>query len=776
LRASPCSAKRRYRSVLVLAATAALLLAACSDSGGGESDEAVALADAAPLDAEVNAGVEQVVVTGAEPGTELRLVDRDGREVEAYFAPDGHRAGTGIVDDAGNLLFGRVPSDEGYQVVAGTGDQLQASEPLDVLAVGDPPDDLLYESQELHEGINYLQMRDGTTLAAMVRFPSLPREDTPEGGPYPTVIEMSGYDPANPEAPEPATQLADVLGFATVGINLRGTGCSGGSLSFFESAQVADGYDAIQTVAAQDWVAHHQVGMVGVSYPGITQLFVASTAPPGLAAITPQSVIDEVYPGILYPGGIYNSGFAREWSEAVYSNSNTPEEYVATQIEDGDDECEANQALRSQNLDLVAGGQATPFYSAERYGPISPATLVDGIEVPVFLTGQWQDEQTGGHFSNMLDDFTGTDQLRVTMTNGSHGDALIPPTAQRWAEFLDFYVARRIPELPAAVRALVPPTLNGVFGEGEGFGPDRFADDDSYEEALAAYEAEEPIRVLFENGAATPNPGGPGATFEADFESWPPPDAEPTTWWFQPEGGLATEPPTVADGEDGSSIEYVQDPDQGQERTLDEAGVEAAFGAQPPFDWPSPVQGEAGSWITEPLDEDVVVAGPARADLWIQSSAPDTDLEVTVTEVAPDGSETYVQSGWLRASHRALDEAASTELRPVALHTEEAAAPLPEGEWTEVSVEVFPFAYAFREGSRIRIYVDTPGGNRARWAFDTVDAAGEANLVAESSDYPSGITLAVVPGIDPPRERPACGALRAEPCRPYDPIDNVPAG
>src|SRR4029450_3803977 len=71
------------------------------------------------------------------------------------------------------------------------------------------------------------------------------------------------------------------------------------------------------------------------------------------------------------------------------------------------------------------GAQAPPFCGAERYGPISPATLVDGIEVPVFLTGQWQDEQTGGHFSNMLDDFTGTDQLRATMTNGSHGDALI---------------------------------------------------------------------------------------------------------------------------------------------------------------------------------------------------------------------------------------------------------------------------------------------------------------------------------------------------------------
>ncbi len=769
---------RRTPALLAVAATVALLLPACSDDGGGggETDAARDIEDAAPLGVEVTPGVEQVVVTGAEPGTELHLVDADGRPVDAYFPPDGVQSGSGTVDDSGNLVFGRVPASDGYRVVAGTGDQLEASEPIDVLALGDHRDDTFYADQQLQEGINYLEMRDGTTLAAMVRFPSLPRDDVPADGPYPTVVEMSGYDPANPDSPEPSTQLADALGYATVGINLRGTGCSGGPLSFFESSQVADGYDAISIVAAQDWVANNEVGMVGLSYAAISELFMASTAPPGLAAIAPASVIDEVYPGILYPGGIYNSGFAQEWSANVYSNSNVPEEYVAAQIDAGDDVCEANQALRSQNLDLVAGGQAAPYYSAERYDPVSPATLVHSIDVPVFLTGQWQDEQTGGHFPGMLDDFTGTDQLRVTMTNGSHADGLMPPTAQRWSEFLDFYVARRIPELPDAVRALGPATLDAVFGEGEGFGPDRFADYDSYDEALADYEAEDPIRVLFENGAGTANPGTPGATFEADFDSWPPPEAEPTTWFFQPEGGLATDPSPVADGEDGSSIEYVQDPDQGEVRTLSDEGVDAAFGPQPPWDWPSPQQGEAGSWVSEPLDEDLVVVGPARADVWVQSSAPDTDLEVTITEIAPDGSETYVQSGWLRASHRALDEEASTELRPIALHTEEAAQPLPEGEYSEVSVEVFPFGYVFRAGSRIRVIVDTPGGNRARWAFDTVDAAGESNLIGESTDFPSGLTLAVIPGLDPPRHRPACGSLRAEPCRPYEAIDNTPAG
>ena len=62
-------------------------------------------------------------------------------------------------------------------------------------------------------------------------------------------------------------------------------------------------------------------------------------------------------------------------------------------------------------------------------------------------------------------------------------------------------------------------------------------------------------------------------------------------------------------------------------------------------------------YVTEPLTTDTVLAGTGSVDLWVRSSKPDVDLEVTISEVRPDGKETYVQSGWLRASQRALDAA-----------------------------------------------------------------------------------------------------------------------
>ena len=49
-------------------------------------------------------------------------------------------------------------------------------------------------------------------------------------------------------------------------------------------------------------------------------------------------------------------------------------------------------------------------------------------------------------------------------------------------------------------------------------------------------------------------------------------------------------------------------------------------------------------------------------DLWVKSTEANTDLQVSLTEVRPDGQEMYVQDGWLRASNRKLDEAVNLAL------------------------------------------------------------------------------------------------------------------
>ncbi len=338
---------RRAPVALVLAG--ALLLGACTSStakSGSEPESTqqlpkldLAAAGAAPFTA--GGSVGQVYVTGADAGESLRLVRSDGAVVATEPA-----------DAQGSKIFRTVAPADGYRVAAGSGAQLVASKAIAVTDWMTAPPESFYAQQEIGDGYQYLRTRDGITLAITVHLPGPVDE-----GPYPTVIEYSGYSPADPESPQPSTMIAQALGYATVGINMRGTGCSGGAFDFFEQLQSTDGYDAIETIAEQPWVAHHTVGMVGLSYPGISQLFVAQLRPPHLAAIAPLSVIDDTITGTLAPGGILNTGFAVAWAEERQRDAEPApgggQGWATDRIEGGDETCKANQALHSQAPDLL---------------------------------------------------------------------------------------------------------------------------------------------------------------------------------------------------------------------------------------------------------------------------------------------------------------------------------------------------------------------------------------------------------------------------------------
>src|SRR3954447_1679854 len=185
--------------------------------------------------------------------------------------------------------------------------------------------------------------------------------------------------------------------------------------------------------------------------------------------------------------------------------------------------------------------------------------------------------------------------------------------------------------------------------------------------------------------------------------------------------------------------------------------------------WKGPVApGGSVAYTTPPLKHDMVLAGPASLDLWLQSTATDTDLEATVTEVRPDGQETYVQRGWLRASHRKLDPARSTPLRPYQTHLRADAKPLDPGRPTYMRLEVFPFAHAFRKGSRLRVWIEAPTGHTGFWAFAPVGDPG-TNTVLHNAAHPSRLVVGQVPAAVAHAPLPACDPLRNQPCRP-DPL------
>lgn len=221
--------------------------------------------------------------------------------------------------------------------------------------------------------------------------------------------------------------------------------------------QSTDGYDVIETVAAQPWALNHKVGMVGLSYPGISQLFVAATEPPSLAAITPLSVYDDTARGVLAPGGIFNEGFALAWGVNVLDDAKPyGQGWERKVVESGDEMCKANQLLRGQNVDTVAKAKDSPYYDPKIADPLNPSLFVDRIKVPVFLTGAFQDEQTGGRFPLLFNRFTNAPVTRFSAWNGAHADGFQPANLVEWKTFLDFYVRGELTERPLAAELFLP--------------------------------------------------------------------------------------------------------------------------------------------------------------------------------------------------------------------------------------------------------------------------------------------------------------------------------
>ncbi len=723
--------------------------------------------------------VEQVYVIGAPAGAAVTLHDGDGAVVA-----------TGTADALGGYLFHQVAPGPGYRVsVAAGGAPPEERGPLTVTAPDDVPPASLYTGQTLRAqapgepaeaGYGYITTRDGTKLSASISLPG-----PAAGGPYPTLLEYSGYDPSNPNAGQPIIKIiAGLLGYAYVGVNIRGSGCSGGAFDFFETLQGLDGYDVIETVAAQPWAG--RVGMAGISYPGISQLFVARTRPPHLAAITPLSVIDDTFRGTLYPGGIFNDGFALGWATDRVEQNRWPDPrgngWAVDRIAAGDEQCAYDMLLRGQNrefLQQIIDNQYFPPVGSSLYPPggeaLAPASFVDRIDVPTFLAGAWQDEQTGGHWPDMIANFTSVPEgaFKVTAQNGTHADSLDPEILSRMIEFLDFYVARRIPSIPPLARAAAPviyQTITGVAGVQ--LPPDRFTGYSDFGAALAAYQAEPPVRVLWENGARPgATPGSPEPAGESGFSQWPPARTVPTAWYLQPDGKLGPEPTALADDEPRGVDSYTYDL-SARPRADYRGPSDGIWAADPNYDWTPLVDGKSLSYLSPPLAHDTAMTGTGSADLWLRSTAADTDLQVTLTEVRPDGKERYVQNGWLRASHRKLDESRSTELRPVQTHLEADAAPLPPGEFVPVRVEIFPFGHVFRAGTRIRLSIEAPGGDRPLWTFRALDPAEPVvDSVAHTAGMPSRVVLPVVPGVELDAPLAPCPSLRAQPCRDHLPPD-----
>jgi predicted acyl esterase len=143
-------------------------------------------------------------------------------------------------------------------------------------------------------------------------------------------------------------------------------------------------------------------------------------------------------------------------------------------------------------------------------------------------------------------------------------------------------------------------------------------------------------------------------------------------------------------------------------------------------------------YSTPPLEEPLEVTGDVRADIWITTDVPDTDVAVRVTDVYPDGRSMLVLDSIMRAGYHASPDFSSETL-------------LTPGEPVQLSFDLGPTSIVFNAGHRIRISVS--GANAPRFAPNPNTGAsflqeGESGQVAHTTllhdgQHPSAIILPV---------------------------------
>jgi len=577
----------------------------------------------------------------------------------------------------------------------------------------------------------YLQSRDGVALKYVVLLPA-------KTGRFPVALFSTGYATGSVGGFSPnLDRMLVEHGYAVMGLNVSGTGCSGGNyFSVYGSNWGRDSYDAVEFAAQQPW-SDGNVGMYGWSWGGVNQLAAAINHPPHLKAIAPGMVITDLRLDETSPGGV-NGNFLY-WAWGYFSQScsagqqhcvkgeseyagllqHTWDDVRKTAEADHDAECLRNL---KRNIQLE---QENSFERALFVHPVRDAWMQDGarqlnmhthlISVPVLSIVALTDEamtSREGYYQETLD----PDRTWMLQSNGPH----------------DLYGSLQVGKV---LVAFFDRFLKGVPN-----GFDR-----------------SPHLTVWMDTHADGTGGDRGYMWSAT-----------PRWQFTSQKLLpAVQPVSFTLTEGGQLLTSGPGKGEPDAYTYPLPGPAVNVDVEHPAWGPMPADWRKGSlaYTSAPLEHDLLAYGPASVDLWVSSNSPDSDLQVTLTEVRPDGQEMYLQRGWLRLSDRAVDEAHSTPERPVLLDRPDMFQVLNPGIPVLARVEIPPFAAALRPGSRIRIWIDTPSP-RGDFRFDYISWPA-TNEIWHNETQPSRLVIGKLelPDLKIPPVAAPCGTNMTEPCR-----------
>jgi hypothetical protein len=484
----------------------------------------------------------------------------------------------------------------------------------------------------------YFALPDGTQLAYTLTLPKA-------GGRFPTVLFYDPYAAGATSDPSWAP-----YGYAFIGVNFRGTGCSQGVFKM-TAANIwgKDGANVVAWIAKQSW-SDGKVAMNGYSFEGTSEWATAPYAGSALKAIMPSNVFPDLYRDLSYPGGVFNI-LDPAWIAAARQFVVGTDAFT-----DGltQPQCDLNEVGSTTQDDAETfDTMEHPF--RDSFWQHDPWSLTSRIHIPVLGCVNWQDTTA---FPRAFNEFRSLPPKTTWLVggDGSHYDC--PINLLTRIKFLNYY-------------------LKGIHN-----GWQKTPHLVLYHEVTAA---EDPDRDLVPLDA-----GG----WHSSIQTWADVNKaiHPLTLYLQSGNALGLHAPTTA-----------EDPDK---FVNDELGVNnpSLFGDVPPTPGITEV-----TYTTPVLTHDVEFLGSGSANLWLSSSGSDTAIEVMISDVRPDGEESIVSDGFEQASMRYLDAAQSTVLEPVQTDLRQNVEYLTPGVPVYARVAFEPFDHVFRKGSRIRISIDAAG-------------------------------------------------------------------
>ena len=465
-------------------------------------------------------------------------------------------------------------------------------------------------------------MRDGVVLRADILLPRVK-------GRFPTLVYRTPYNKEEALNGYTTFQHAVERGYAVVVQDVRGRYASGGDFAAYQN-EGRDGYDTIEWAAHQPW-SNGNIGSFGLSYPGAVQWLAAVESPPHLKAMVPAMTFSTPR-NFFYSSGVFDMSWIA-WTREniapdlrVKKNLPGPRTYQEAEADWPKAKDKMLGTVPLESLPELRG--PAPFY-------------YEWLKHPP--------DDSWWHWAELRDKYARV-QAAVLNLSGWYDEDYGPEGAT--TNYLGLLAARK-GQRDARTHLLIGPWIHGVqetaktkSGERE-FGPSAAI---NYDQVVLDWmdhylrgnnngvERQKPVRLFLM-----------GKNHWLDEETWPPPEAKPTSFYLAGAGP----------GKKGGTLAQAAPSEE-------EFSVFTSDPEHPVID---PYAGKLGAhdfrelakrpdvliFDSEPLTKDVAALGPITAEIYVSCECPDFDLWVRLLDVAPDGTAFNLMSPGndvLRASYR----------------------------------------------------------------------------------------------------------------------------